>query len=135
MILGEAHNIAIGQRDEIVPFFESGPLLNGHDHSLVSSILPKFTNKYKTATKPGHKVVQYDETEVVARTFRSFRHLCQAKHYDFISIDAEGMDLAILEQIDLTDVQCQLICLEHNDSAGSCVGHSLNTALRTASIK
>ena len=35
-------------------------------------------------------------------------------NFDFISIDAEGMDLVILKQIDLTNVN--MICVEHGNS-------------------
>lgn len=44
---------------------------------------------------------QNNEEQIIADYFGSF---------DFISIDAEGMDLIILKQIDLTKVK--LICLE-----------------------
>jgi hypothetical protein len=33
--------------------------------------------------------------------------------YDFISIDAEGMDFAILQQLDFSQVKC--LCIEWNN--------------------
>lgn len=38
------------------------------------------------------------------------------KTFEFITIDCEGSDLAILEQLDLTKLGCECICLEHGNS-------------------
>ncbi len=43
--------------------------------------------------------------------------------YDFINIDAEGYDLSILKQIDLIEVGCSCLCIEHN-------GHQYNDIMR-----
>ncbi len=41
---------------------------------------------------------------------------CVNKKFEFITIDCEGSDLAILEQLDLTKLGCECICLEHGNS-------------------
>ena len=37
---------------------------------------------------------------------------------DFISIDAEGSDYRILEQIDLKALNCKMVCVEYNNIDG-----------------
>jgi FkbM family methyltransferase len=41
---------------------------------------------------------------------------CVNKKFDFITIDCEGSDLAILESLDLAKLGCECICLEHGNS-------------------
>ena len=43
--------------------------------------------------------------------------------YDFINIDAEGYDLSILKQMDLKELGCKCLCIEHN-------GHQYNDMIR-----
>jgi FkbM family methyltransferase len=54
--------------------------------------------------------VPYNITTTDSITF----DMLPKREYDFISIDAEGMDLIILKQIDLKDVK--MICIEHGNS-------------------
>jgi hypothetical protein len=55
---------------------------------------------------------------------------------DFISIDAEGLDLDILRQINLTDLNVKCLCIEHNSNKQVraeiieyCLQHGLNNIL------
>ena len=49
-------------------------------------------------------------------TFEEFIQQHGVSKFDFISIDVEGHDLVVLRQINLREVGCQLICLEHNEN-------------------
>jgi len=46
--------------------------------------------------------------------FKTLLEFTSSKMFDFITIDAEGMDYEILSQINLNEVGCKLICVEHN---------------------
>jgi hypothetical protein len=55
---------------------------------------------------------------------------------DFISIDAEGLDLDILKQINLTGLNVKCLCIEHNSNKQVraeiieyCLKHGLNNIL------
>jgi hypothetical protein len=57
--------------------------------------------------------------EVVPVQFYTFADALQqfmVKRFDFITIDAEGMDFEILHQMNLTDLGCKCICIEHNST-------------------
>ena len=60
--------------------------------------------------------LEFEKVEVDVLTFNDFRtkKVPGMFRFDFITIDAEGMDLAILQQIDLTKYQTKLVCIEHN---------------------
>lgn len=52
-------------------------------------------------------------TEARMRTWDEF-YAVHKFMYDFISIDAEGMDYEILSQINLTEAGCEMLCVEWN---------------------
>lgn len=56
----------------------------------------------------------YTSINVQSLTYKLLLEQCDHKKFDFISIDAEGFDLIILKQIDLTDTK--MICIEHGNS-------------------
>jgi len=103
------HNIAITDTDGEIEFYDSGTHLNQGDTSLVSTASFEDYEKWKNTTT-------WKKIEVTSYTFKTFLEFCSFDKFDFISIDAEGYDLAILKQIDLTDVGNKLICIEHNGS-------------------
>ena len=47
-------------------------------------------------------------------TFAELLNQTGQSRFEFISIDAEGMDLEILKQIDLERVGCEMLCVEYN---------------------
>jgi hypothetical protein len=53
----------------------------------------------------------------MSNTFGQFLSLSSIKQFDFISIDAEGYDLIILKQINLKELGCKCICIEHNSDS------------------
>lgn len=52
------------------------------------------------------------ECEVI--DFKTLMKTCPIRTFDFISIDAEGVDFEILSQIDLNEVGCSMVCVETN---------------------
>jgi hypothetical protein len=46
--------------------------------------------------------------------FKTFMRMCKYDTFDFISIDCEGLDYEILEQMNLDDLNCKMVCIETN---------------------
>ena len=74
------------------------------DTSLLSTLVAGEMDRWKGT--------DFKDEEVEVLTFATFMDEAPYEHFDFITIDAEGMDLAILEQIDLTHTKA--VCIEHN---------------------
>jgi len=98
---------AITQKDGPIKFYESGTHLNKGDTALLSSVIKSEIYKWK-------KTTDFKETEVNGLTWESFLDKYEPGYIDFISIDAEGLDLDILMQIDLAEIKCKMICIEWN---------------------
>ena len=95
-------NFAIGNKNGKTILYESGAhLADKSDYSLLSTIDKKESYRWKN--------VDFIETEVNVFTYKT---VFDGHRFDFITIDAEGMDLDILRQIDLSNTQ--LICIEWN---------------------
>ncbi len=62
--------------------------------------------------------VSFTEVDAFFLTFGEFQSKIATDHgiqtFEFITIDAEGYDWIILQQIDLNQVGCQCLCIEHN---------------------
>lgn len=98
------YNFGIGERDEVVKFWESGAHVpNGTDIGLVST-----TDFEETKRWPDVKFEQK------AIRIKPFSCLEQYAPFDFISIDCEGMEWKILKQIDLSIIGCSVLCIEFN---------------------
>jgi hypothetical protein len=101
------YNYGIGERDEVVKFYESGAhIKNGTDKGLVSSCDYEETLRWRAAG------VEFEETEIRLVTWATFSGV--RNRFDFISLDAEGLDWMILQQIDLDAVGCRCLCIEWN---------------------
>lgn len=112
---------AITTTDGPLTFYSSGTHLKKGDTDLLSTTHPEELARWK---KSGE---QFTKTTVRGITFQTLMDELgllmirddklpgiMKAHYDFISIDAEGADLEILRQIDLTAVGCRLLCVEVN---------------------
>ena len=97
---------AISDKAEKVTFFESGTHLKQGDTSLLSTIKESELDRWKNSDN------KFTETEVECITIQDLEELTGVKSYDFITIDAEGVDFEILSQIDLTNTK--LVCVETN---------------------
>jgi len=99
------YNCAIGDHNGKGTLFDSGTLLKTGDTSLVSTLVAEEKKRFES-------VISYTPVEVDVFKWKTFLNRLTIKKFDFVSIDAEGFDLAILEQMDLTDVK--LLCIEFN---------------------
>lgn len=100
------YNYGISTEDAEFVFYESGAhVKGGTDSGLVSTIYP--VEKLKWAG------VEFEDTKALFSTFSMFQSVAES-NYDFISIDCEGSDWDILQQINLTEVGCKCLCIEWN---------------------
>lgn len=106
----QLYNYAIGGAFQTeATFFESGAhVIGGSDVGLVSTLDFDETERWR---KSG---VQFTETKVPVKTFREFWNEAGKPMLDYISIDAEGHDWDILQQIYLNTVGCRCLVIEHN---------------------
>jgi FkbM family methyltransferase len=108
------HNVAVGTKNGLQSFYESGSLINGHDYALVSTLVPEETNRWRTINSPDQHPVEYKETTVSVVDFKTLLKNTKQKTFDFITIDIEGMELEVLRQMDLKELGCKMICVEYN---------------------
>lgn len=105
----ESHN---GKRS----FNDSGALCSTADVGLVSTFYPQEVARWKNHIVPGKgKGVEFESIEVKTFRWKTFQNRLKStklQSWDFISIDAEGSDLEILSQMDLTNTKA--IVLEWN---------------------
>ena len=88
----------------------SGP--TGMDVGLLSTLVEAEKARWKD-----WKHIQYFPKEAWFLSFEEFMVGCRQrniKKFEFISIDAEGYDWTILQQINLEEVGCRCLCIEHN---------------------
>lgn len=103
------HNFGIGETNGKVKFYESANHVpGGTDKGLVSSTDYAETERWRKAG------VQFKETEIMLYTFDKFWSSIGKPQFDFISIDTEGCEVAILKQIDLEKVGCKVLIIEWN---------------------
>jgi FkbM family methyltransferase len=100
-------NYAIGQTSGVHRFYESDTLLNKQDKALVSTLHQSEIDRWEGKVK-------FKETEISVITFEELLTYMPLQPIDFISIDCEGEDLAILKQIDLDRIGCKCVCVEFN---------------------
>lgn len=102
-------NVAIGTQDGDLKFYESGNLLTDGDVGLVSSLLESEITRWKNSG------IEYVEYTVTCSTWAEFyKRCCANMEWDFITIDIEGMDFAVLSQINLSLYKCKCLCVEWN---------------------
>lgn len=102
------YNIAIGEHDGPETFYSTGDHLGKGDTGLLSTL-----DYVQLQRFPG-EAAKANSYQVNVKTFASFYEECPFKNYDAITIDAEGMDLVILNQIDLKLTRTSLVCIEWN---------------------
>ncbi len=97
-------NKAIGNTNGTITLHESGAhVRGGNDIALVSSLIESETKKWKQSG------VNFKAVQVEMLDYKTF---ADNTSFDFITIDAEGMDIDILKQIDLS--WTRLLCIEWN---------------------
>ena len=103
----KCHEVAISSVNGTVEFHESGTLLGSDDKSLVSTLDPKEKQRW------GGKVA-YKKISVESVTFNSLLERTKKRTFDFITIDVEGLDWLVLNQINLKEVGCKMLIIETN---------------------
>jgi len=96
---------AIGNHNGTAILNESASLINSHDVALVSTFKEEEMQRFRSITS-------YTPVEVKVFRWKTFLNRVKYKTFDFISIDAEGLDLDILRQIDLSNTR--MVCVEWN---------------------
>lgn len=102
---------AITDHDGEINFWDSGSVrVTGRykNSALVSTIHQDHIVNWKA------KNIEFDEIKVPCRSFVSLLEDSPIKKFNFITIDTEGEDFNILKQMDLNELGCQLICIEHD---------------------
>jgi hypothetical protein len=88
-------------------FYESGGYQNGEDVALYSSI-------DKNEIKRWQGNVDFKEIEAEFITYQEFINDNKECVFHFITIDIEGYDLMLLQQMDLNVLGCQMLIIEWN---------------------
>lgn len=101
-------NVAVGSKNEVLDFYESGELLGKGDKSLVSTLKLEETKRWTSSNIPFVKV------SVSCVTFDKILEMSPLKTFDFVSIDIEGMELEVLPYINFNLLKTKLICVENN---------------------
>ena len=100
-------NVAVSDYNGKSKFYDSGTHLKSGDKALLSSLSKEEIKRWGNTT-------DFDEIEVDVVDFKTLLNLSPYKQFEFISIDAEGEDLKILKQMDLTELNCKCLCIEYN---------------------
>ena len=98
------HKLAIADKNGSVELYDMGLHLGVGDTSLLATIIPSERARWAG--------VDFTPVKVKAVTYAKFTK--GKPSYNFISIDAEGMDLTILQQVDFTNLKC--VCVEWNNN-------------------
>lgn len=99
------YDCAIGPKNGTATLWDSGALLKTGDTSLVSTLNPEEKKRFES-------VLNYTPVEVKVYKWKTFLNRLTIKKFDFVNIDCEGVDEAILEQMDVSEVKC--LCIEWN---------------------
>jgi FkbM family methyltransferase len=103
------YDYGISTKNGKAEFYHSGSLLTPQDVSLVSTIHENETSRWQNT-------VSFETREIELRTWDSWLKTMPNPELtiDFISIDAEGEDWNILQQIDLRKHRTKVLCVEWN---------------------
>lgn len=97
---------AISDKTGTATFYSSGTHLKSGDTGLLSTLKKGELKRWKEE--------KFEEVEVETKTWDDFNKIIPYSEYDFISIDAEGMDYQILKQMDLEVMNTKMVCIEWN---------------------
>ena len=100
------HQLAITKTDKVCKLWCNHSHLDGNDIGLLSTTNDAELNRWPDT--------QFYEIPTLGLSFKTFQRNYGFETYDFISIDAEGMDYEILKQINLNGFKTKMICIEWN---------------------
>jgi FkbM family methyltransferase len=101
------HQFAISNYNGMASFHDSGSHLNNGDTSLLSTLNQADKDKWAAST-------EFKTIDVPVLEFGAFHFSIDSPQFDFISIDAEGEDVKILQQMNLRELGCKCLIVEHN---------------------
>lgn len=104
----ECHNVGLCEGNGPAILHESGEHLGNGDTSLLSTVKPSELRRWEGSG------TSFQPTEMECVTFLELLKRSEFAHFDFISIDVEGLDYEVLSQIDLTHVGCRMLIVEFN---------------------
>jgi FkbM family methyltransferase len=99
-----AFQVAVSDKDGEAAFHES----DANSRHMVSSLIESEQKKWSCYT--------FAKVKVKTVTVASLLERAKLSRVDFLSIDAEGSDLLIFRQFDLSALGVRLVCVEHNGS-------------------
>jgi FkbM family methyltransferase len=97
-------NVAVSDKAGTMTLHESGEHLNKGDIALLSTLHEAHAHIWTE---------QFTPVDVPVVTFGGLMALSDHKTFDLVSIDAEGADLDILRQMDLTVLGVKMLIIEH----------------------
>ena len=108
--LVKVYQLGIAEQNGLIDFYESGSF-EGYDKALVSCVDPNEMKRWGNS-------VSFEKTEAQFLTFEDFvfKYNLDKNTFDFITIDAEGLDRDILSQIDLELHKVSCLCIEWNSN-------------------
>lgn len=98
--------LAIGDTTGEFELHESGAIISD-DYSLVSTLIPAEKKRWEPLK------TKWKSVKVDCFTWADFYSMYPGK-YDFVSIDCEGFDLKILQQMNLDEMGVRCLCVEFN---------------------
>lgn len=104
----EVFNVAIGATAGTMTLHDSGTHLKRGDVALLSTLDHAHAQKWA-----GH---EFKPVDVEVITVRDLLAYASFPAFDLVTIDAEGLDLAILQQMDLTAMGVRMVIIEHEHS-------------------
>lgn len=107
----KCYNYGIGEKEDTLAFYESAAHVHGGaDRALVSTFDPVELQRWEG--------VKFEQKAVKIVPFDIFWREAGLPVFDYISIDAEGLDWVILQQIDFAAVGCKCLIIEWNTDYG-----------------
>jgi len=97
-----AYQVAVSDQDGEAAFHES----DANSRHMVSSLVESELQRWSCYT--------FAKVQVPTLTVASLLKRAKLLRVDFLSIDAEGLDLLIFRQFDLSALGVRLVCVEHN---------------------
>lgn len=98
------YNFALGITNDEVEFWDSKTHLNKGDHGLLSTLIDEERDRWRGQ--------QYEKIKVKCFRWKTFLNRLLIQKFDVISIDIEGMEVAVMKQMDFTETS--LVCAEWN---------------------
>ena len=100
------YNTALGNVNKKLVFYDSGEHLGKGDTGLLGT--------FHESERVRFPKMKYTEVETQVYRWKTFFNRLSIKSFDFVSLDTEGNDRIILEQMDLDKLETKCICVEWN---------------------